>query len=223
MKRSRFSSSLFSHLGVRLGDALQDLVHAARALPAGDALAAGLLGGESQEVLGHVHHAGVLVHDHQAPGAHHGPDGLEALVVDPGVQVLRRDAAAGGAAALHGFEGLAPGDAPAYLEDDLPQGRAHGHLHQAGVLHLAGQGEHLGALGGRGAHGGEGRDPLARRISRHVAEGLHIDDRGAAEQAGHSREGGPQPGHAPPALERGHQGGLLARTRRPLRPASPSG
>ena len=55
------------------------------------------------------------------------------------------DAAAGRAAGLDGLELLAAGHAAADLVDDLAERRAHRHFDQAGVLHLAGQGEDLGA------------------------------------------------------------------------------
>ena len=52
------------------GDPLQDFQHALGADPAGGALAAGFVLDELHEELGHVHHAGVFVHDDQAAGAH---------------------------------------------------------------------------------------------------------------------------------------------------------
>ena len=74
------------------------------------------------------------------------PTRLQRLVVDLDVQVLRRDAPAGGSADLHGLERLAVGDAAADVEDDLAQRDAHGHLDEARVHHLAGEGEDLRAL-----------------------------------------------------------------------------
>ena len=56
---------------------------------------------------------------------------------------------------LDRLESLAAGDAAADVEDDLPQGDAHGHFDQAGVVDLAGQGEDLGALALLGADAGE--------------------------------------------------------------------
>ena len=46
---------------------------------------------------------------------------------------------------------LPSGNAAADVIDDLPQGDAHGHFDQAGVVDLADQGEYLGALAARGA------------------------------------------------------------------------
>ena len=51
------------------GDALEDLEHALGAEAAGHALAAALVLGELQEVLGEVDHAGGVVGDHHAAGA----------------------------------------------------------------------------------------------------------------------------------------------------------
>ena len=53
--------------------------------------------------------------------AHDRADLRERLVVDRHVQVLCRDAAAGGAAGLHGLELPAVGDAAADVVDDLAQ------------------------------------------------------------------------------------------------------
>ena len=67
------SRSRSSRLPLVVHDAGEDLQHPAGALPAGDALAAGLVLGEVHKETGHFHHAGVLIHDHQAAGADHGP------------------------------------------------------------------------------------------------------------------------------------------------------
>ena len=63
-------------------NAVENLQHPAGALPAWCALAARLVLGESEEVAGKVHHAGALVHDHQATGAHNRPGFLELLIVN---------------------------------------------------------------------------------------------------------------------------------------------
>ena len=65
LNRRRFSV-LVRHAGIRRDDGIEDLVQPLRALAAGDAFAAGLRGDEREEVARHVHHAGVLVHDHQS-------------------------------------------------------------------------------------------------------------------------------------------------------------
>ena len=96
---------------------LQQVVHLRRADAAGHALAARLAHAEFHEVRGHVHHAGRLVHDDHAARAHDRADLAERLVVDGHVEELRGDAAAGGAAGLHGLERSAVGDAAADVED----------------------------------------------------------------------------------------------------------
>ncbi len=45
----------------------RNLQHLLGALPAGETLAAGLILQKAQKVLGHVHHAGALIHDDHAP------------------------------------------------------------------------------------------------------------------------------------------------------------
>ena len=56
-----------------------------------------------------------------------------------------RQAAAGGAADLHGLEFRAVLQSAAHVEDDLTQGRTHGDFDQAGVFNGAGEGEGLAA------------------------------------------------------------------------------
>ena len=191
-------------------DAGEDLQHAAGALPAGDALAAGLVLGEVHEEPGHLHHAGVLVHDHQSAGADHGPHLFQGVEVHGHVQVLLGEAAAGGAADLHRLELLPVLDAPADVEDDLPQGGAHGDLDEAGVHHVAGEGEGLGPGALLGADGSVPGGALPNDQG-HVGEGLHVvQDRGPGPQALLHRPGGLHAGHAPVALDGGGEGGALA-------------
>ena len=73
------------------------------------------------------------------------PSCAEGLVVHRGVEHLVRDAAAGRAAGLDGFDGAAVGAAAADVVDERLERRAERHLDQAGVLDLADQREDLGA------------------------------------------------------------------------------
>src|SRR3990172_1160144 len=50
----------------------QDLQHLQKAFAAGDALAAGFIGEEFEEIPRHVHHVGLVAHDEQAAGADRG-------------------------------------------------------------------------------------------------------------------------------------------------------
>ena len=59
-------------LALALGDAGEDLEHPLRPDAAEGALPARLALDEGEEVAGHVHHAGGLVHDDHAAGAHDG-------------------------------------------------------------------------------------------------------------------------------------------------------
>ena len=127
------------HRAQALGDALEDLEHPLRADAAGHALAAALLGRELQEELGEVDHAGRVVDDDHAAGAHHGAVPGEVLEVEGGVEQFRREAAAARPAELDGLELVAVPHAAADVEDDLAQRGAHGHLDETGVPHLAGE------------------------------------------------------------------------------------
>ena len=76
---------------------------------------------KSQEEAREVDHAGLVVDDDHAAGADDGAGRGEALVVDRRVEQVRRHAAAGGAAELHGLELLAVLDAAADVEDDVAE------------------------------------------------------------------------------------------------------
>jgi acyl carrier protein len=68
-----------------LAELILQLEDALGADAARGALATGLVDGELEEELGHVDHAGVLVHDDEATRAHHAAAGGEVVVVDHGV------------------------------------------------------------------------------------------------------------------------------------------
>ena len=86
---------------------------------------------ELDEVAGHIHHAVVFIHHHDAAGAHDGAELRQGLVVHRGVEHLLRDAAAGGPAGLHGLDVLAVGTAFAHVVDEGLERRSQGHFHQA--------------------------------------------------------------------------------------------
>ena len=99
--RSRSSMAAFPSR-----DPLDDLPHPLRPFPAGNALAAGLVAEEIQEILGDIDHAGLLVHDDHAARAHDRAGLGQALVIDGQVEHLLGQAAARRAAGLDGLERL---------------------------------------------------------------------------------------------------------------------
>ena len=185
-------------------------MHAGGAFPAGSALAAGLVADELHEVLGHVDHAAALVHDHHAARAHHGAQLLQLAVVGGHVQVLLGDAAAAGAADLHGLDLVALGRAAADGVDHLAQRDAHRHLYQAGVADPPAQGEDLGAGGVADAEVAEPFGPVAQDAGD-VGQGLDVVEHGGhAVQTGDRRVRRPRPGHPPSAFDAGQDGRLFA-------------
>ena len=120
------------------------------------------------------------------------------------------DNAAGGAAGLDRFEPLLTGNpAPDFFHDGA-QGDAHGHFHQAGVFHLAHQGEDLGAGAVGHPDAGIPLGPMVNDVGD-VGPGLDVvDHRGAVPQALFHRVGRPGDGLADPALDGGQEGRLLA-------------
>ena len=121
-----------------------------------------------------------------------------------------RQAAAGGTADLHGFEFRAVFQTAADVEDNFPQGRAHGHLDEARVLNGTGEGEGLAA----GASGGtDGLKPIRALQDDlgHVGVGFHVvEHRRLFPQTLFDGSGGLGSGHTPIALNGGGQGRALA-------------
>gem|GEM_PF-7018166 len=172
-------------------------------------MAAGLGLGELQEEAGHLHHAGVLVQHHQAPGAHHRPRPGKGLVVHRKVQELLGKTPSGGPSDLHRFQCLPLRGPAADLHHYLPQGGAHGHLHQPGVPHLPSEGEDLGPGGALGPQGAEPLRPLSDDEGD-VGPGLHVVDVGGlAPQALLGGEGRPGPGLPPSSFDGGQKRRLL--------------
>src|SRR5208337_2949167 len=185
------------------------LVHLGRPGAAGNALAAGFGHAELHEVVRHVHHAGAVVHDDHAAGAHDGTEFPERFIVYGEVEELFRDAAAGRSTGLHGLEFMAFGNAAANLKNDLAEGRSHGHLNQADIAHLACECKDLGTLAFLCA---DGSVPIAAAAhdAWDVGEGLHIVDEG-----GHVPKPGlrwirrTRAGRATASLDGGDQGGFF--------------
>src|ERR1019366_3742850 len=123
------------------------------------------------------------------------------VIVDGGIGQARRDASAGGAAELHGFELAAVLDAAANHLDHFANSYAHGDFDQAAAVDLTRQRKNLGSGAGGGAARGERRGAVANDPGD-AGERLHVvDDGGVAAKSALDGIGGPQPGHAALALE----------------------
>ena len=132
------------------------------------------------------------------------------FVVDRDIEVSLRDAAAGGSAALHGFEVSAARDAAADVIDDLAHRGTHVDFHEAVVDDLAGQREDLGAFALFGAHGGVPCAALADD-DRDGGEGLDVvEDGGLFPEARERRERGTRTGLAALAFDGAHERGFFA-------------
>ena len=124
--------------------------------------------------------------------------------------MLLRQAPARGAPDLDGLELPVVQDPAPHVEDDIPEGRAHGHFDEARVVDLAGQGEDLCPLRLLGPYGGVPSAAVADDVGD-VCPGFHVVYVGGfAPEALVGREGRPRVRHPPFALNGGHQGGLLA-------------
>ncbi len=125
-----------------LGDAGEDFEELLPPDPARRALAARFCYSELQEEPGQFHHARILIYDYHAAGAHERPGCHEGIEVDGQVEHLNGNAATKRATGLNSLELAVFGYSAAYVEDYISQGCTHGNLHEAGVFHLASQGEH---------------------------------------------------------------------------------
>ena len=210
LPRQLFQVFDVARLALPGADALQRGQHGLGPYAAGHTFAARLLLRETHKVARQVHHAGVLVGDDQAAGAHDGPQAGQRLVVNRHVQMLGRDAAARRPADLRCFEGFSTGDAAADLVDQFPQADAHWHLDQAGVVDLAHHGENLGALAVLRANAGVPVGPLLDD-QRHVGPTLDVVDVGRlAPQPALSGKGRAWTRLADAPLDGCHQRRLLA-------------
>ena len=124
--------------------------------------------------------------------------------------MLLRQTAAAGAADLHSLELSAVLQTAADVEDDLPQGGAHGHFDEAGIFNGTGQGEGLTA---GGAGGTDGLEPVSAVQDDLGDVGVGLDvvqDSGLLPQALLNGSGGLGTGHTAVALDGGGQSGALA-------------
>src|SRR5919112_3081510 len=174
----------------------EDLAHPVGPLPAGGALAAGLMRVELGEVQARPDHADVLGEDHHRGRAEQAASPGDALEVHGGVEVVGGQHRGRGPAGGPGLEGLAVGQPAGRAHDHLAGGHAQGELEVAGVDDVAGDAEQLGAGRLLRAHGAEPVDAVADDPG-HGGHRLDVVDRGRGPvQAldGRERRGPPGPG-----------------------------
>src|SRR5215211_5135091 len=187
----------------------EDLAHPVGALPAGGALAAGLVGVELGEVQAGPDDADVLGEDHHRGRAEQAAGAGDALEVHRGVEVVGGQHRGRGPARGPGLEGPAVAQAAGRAHDDLAGRHAQGELEVARVDDVAGHAEQLGAGRLLRAHGAEPVDPLADDPG-HGGDRLDVVDRRRGPiQALDGWEGRAQLGLAALALQRPQQGSLL--------------
>src|SRR5207248_2339436 len=100
-----------------LRDPVEDCLQLLGSFAARKALSAGLFFQELHEIAGEIDHAGVFIHDHHAARAHHRTCRSKSFVIDGKIDHAGRNAAAGGAADLNGFQLFAFGYAAADVVD----------------------------------------------------------------------------------------------------------
>ena len=159
------------------GDAREGAQRLVQSDAARRAVAAGFGAGELDEIAGDVDHAVVVVHHHHAARAHDRAEFSQRFVINRRIEHVVRDAAAGGSAGLHRLDAVAVHAAATHIVDELAERGAERHFDQAGVRHLADEGEHLGAGAGVAADPGEPRRALGDD-RRDVEPGLDVVDVG---------------------------------------------
>ena len=122
-----------------LGDVCKYSMQGLNPLTTGGALSAGLVIAKRYEKLGHIHHAGVLIHDNHTPGTHNGTDFGDIFIIDRGIHEFHGDTASGRSSGLHGFKLFPVGNASANVIDDLSERGAHGNFHKPGVVYFSHQ------------------------------------------------------------------------------------
>ena len=190
MSQSASSCSRSRRVPWPCADPAQEPVHLHGARAAGDALAARFVHAELHEEPGDVDHVGVWSMTIMPPEPMIEPSRDERLVIDRRVEVLGRDAAAGGAAGLHGLDRARRAGRRRCPRRSRRSVHAHRHFDQPGVANLAGQGEDLGPLALRGA---DRREPVAALADdrRDVGERLDVvDQRRTVPEAGFRRDRG---------------------------------
>ncbi len=148
-------------------------MHLFEPFPAGHALPARFIHQEVYEVLCHIHHARILIHDDHAAGAHYAPYFLQAVVVHGHVYPAHWDAPAGGPPGLNRLQTLVFLDPPSNVIDDLAKGNAHGNFYQTGISYLTHQGEYLGSLTCGGSNITVPFSPTVND-QRHISQSFHI-------------------------------------------------
>src|SRR5512139_2281396 len=86
------------------GDVIEDLIHSLSPFAADEALTTRLLLEESHKVLGHVDHAGVLIHDDHSTRTHDRSRLGQAFIVDGQMKHPGRDAPTRWTSCLYGLD-----------------------------------------------------------------------------------------------------------------------
>ena len=140
------SRSMSPILTPAVRNVFQDVEHLFGSPTAGYALAAGFELGEGEEVLRHIHHAGILVQDNHAARTHDGTGFRQCFIINGRIQKSCRQTSSRGTSRLYGLETFTAGNASADVINNLPEGRPHGNLDQTAVRDLPGEGKDGGTL-----------------------------------------------------------------------------
>ena len=177
-------------------DAFQHFQQVAHPHSAGEALAAGFVLAEGNQVAGQINHAGILIGHDDAAGTQNCPRRTEHIKIQRQIQVgvAGRQHAPQRAASLQQLHPLAAGDAAGHIKQHLPQRHPQRHLHQPGVGNVAGQ-----AQDGRAAAAVNAPVPVRRRADagepraaprhnlRHIGQRFYIINVGRLAEHPHLR------------------------------------
>src|SRR5438445_2432665 len=144
------------HLALPMVDPSKYLQQPQTSLPAGGALAAGLVVEEVQEIFRGPHHARAFLHHRDPAGPQHGPGLCDRVEVHFDIQMLRGHEGGRRAPRNEGLQRLVTPHPPGDVVDHLPEGDTYRHFLIARAFHVPAQAEDAGPRAlGRAPAGGE--------------------------------------------------------------------
>src|SRR2546425_1957593 len=198
------------HLAFPMVATWQYLQQPQTSLPAGGALAAGLVVEEVQEIFRGPDHARAFLHHRDPAGPQHGPGLCDRVEVHLDIQMLRDHEGGRRAPRNESLQRFVTPHPPGDVVDHLPEGDAHRHFVIARAFHVPAQAEDAGPRAlGRAPDGGEPLRPTVDDM-RDVRQRLDVvHHRRQLEQPVRGGERRLDARQAPVPFKGLQQGGLL--------------
>lgn len=166
-----------------------------------------------EEILGlteKLQHGGSLVHYEDGAGAHRDPGGLQVVIGIRSIQDPFIADFAAGAAKLDQADPAAVLHATGEAEDNVPDRGAEGDLEHAGIIHVSGHGNQLGADGLAAAEAAVITLIVQQEVGNDGKAFHIVDGGGQGKEAANLHKGRLHPGTASLAFDRTDEGGAFA-------------